>query len=626
MNASGPILHQQSNQLHEEYANRIKWRKDPLTWAVDHGIVRRESIEWSMLPQYRNHRWHSKIRLPGETELRPCVDPLKTILDALGKGVRRIGVFAARGVGKTYIGGHIVAPWFSSVYPSRSRVFTFASRGDQLKTGLWKEIEDVWPRLKGMHPNAEKHAMAIFWGGGESDEQREQWSIRAMTASVKAGEESATRVSGLHDENMMFVLEELQGYEPAIVNTLRRTANAPNNIILAYGNPKSETDELYRFCEHPDTLTIWISAMDHPNVVLNNPRFIPGACTKESIQEILNEKEINGDQTHPIFMAEVHGIPPISSGECLFHARALEAVRDKHTEIIGGKRVWILPKDAITTNHDRYNKEVLVAEGRTIVYEGPKHTHINRYFVVGDVSGANMYGDWNFAIVGDRVDKKIVCTIRMRCDGEEYVDELLRVCKLYSVPDPRNNGEGLYKPLLSYEVNGVGQLHRHRKVRKYGRLYRRIAPDKKGLRDQNLYGFSTNSKTRPAMLKKGKQFSAELIYFPERIPDEALYEDMKAFIKNPKTHRYEAATGFHDDGVMALLQFLLIDEEYDLRGRLPVRVSGKSEDSSDTSAADAQVQARQQRRKELEQEQRSKNRKRIERFRPRKLPNRFSGR
>lgn len=617
---SPKISPSQQAEIQQEYLNRVRWKKDPLSWAVEHDIVRRESIQWSLLPEYKNHKWHSTIRLPGETVERPCVDPIKTILDALGRGVRRIGIFAARGVGKTYIGGHIVAPWFSSVYPAKSRVFTFASRGDQLKTGLWKEIESVWPKLKGLHPSAEKHSMAIFWGGGESEEQREQWSIRAMTASVKAGEESATRVSGLHDENMLFVLEELQGYEPAIVNTLRRTANAPNNIILAYGNPKSETDELFRFCDHPDTLVIRISAMDHPNIVLGNPRFIPGACTQESVDEILKEKEINGDRTHPIFMAEVHGIPPVSSGECLFHARSLEAVRKANTEMIDGRRVWKVSQYDIST-HDRYEKDVLVCEGRTIIYKKPEDTHLGRYMVAADVAGASLTGDWGFAVVFDRETREVVATIRMRSDGDDFIKEILRVCKIYRVKDPRPNNKKWYYPLLSYEVNGVGQLHRDRRIRNYPRLYRRTAPDKKSLRDQNLYGFSTNRATRPAMLNKGKQYSAELLYYPDRIKDEQMYEDMKAFIKNPRTHRYEAATGFHDDGVMALLQALLIDEEQDLRGRRPIQVRGPSPDGGDV---EKKLVAAHKRRREHAKRKRSKRREGVERFRPRKLPKQFS--
>lgn len=543
--------------------------------------VQPHTVQWSLNPGYENHQWHSTIKIPGHPA-RPCKDPIKTALDALGKGVRRLCIKSARGTGKTYMGGRLITPWFTSVYPGQSRIFTFASREDQLKVGLWKEFEEVKGILRKDFPNSEWGVLQVFMNPAdknasqeEQDRARESWSIRGLTASIKKGEESSTKVSGIHDVNMLFILEELQGYDPAVVKSLRRTAQGENNIIVAYGNPKGETEELHQFSIHPSTVTITISAMDHPNIVCQNPNIIPGAVSQMFIDDLLNEPEINGDKTHPVYLAEVHGITPISTGNCMFHANVLKKIRETHSvfnENTGGWD-WVMPDMWQMKNHEAWDGDVMLAEGYTWIKEEPKFTHFDRYMVAGDVSGANIHGDWDFGIVWDRVARKIVAICRMRCIGNQYSDELLRLANLFSPPDPRPGFDGKDPILLSYEVNGVGQLHRYDPIRNYERLYRRINIDDKNPSDKSLYGWATtrgDNGTRKAMERAGLAWGGELLHNPDSIWHEQLFEEMKAFCWNPQNQRYEAVSGFHDDGVMASLQALVIDEEQRTKGRGPV--------------------------------------------------------
>lgn len=574
---------EQSLLLQRAWQERERYRTDPLSWMVDNLGVRRETIEWSINPGYENHVWDSAVRWPGAEREVPIKDPMAFLLWALGtKKFKRIGVRAGKGVSKTYLLGRIPF-WFLSTYPVPAkvdklkdkqaygtRVFTFATRKDQLTAGLWKEVESVWPTfVENVQPEAEKQTLAIFMNSKVDSESRELWSMRGMTAGVGANEESAVKIQGIHDPNMLFIFEEMAGIEPAVVNAIRSTAVGPNNIILAVGNPTSETDELARFCDHPSTLSIRVSALDFPNVVLDDPFFIEGAVTRESIQEILDDPKVAGDTSRSFYLSNVRGITPIASGECLFSAAALESVKKHNTGMENGREVW-KTQPRHTINYDG-SKNI---EGYLKIYFRPEDTHLGRYIIGADVSG-DVDGDYHHAVVYDRVERKICAVLRLKGDGRLYGRELIRLGKMYRVPVPGKDDRFDY-PVLAWEKNGVGALDRDPKFRKYPKLYMRINADSKKAAERKQLGWWTGSNTRPNMIAALRTWGHELIYNPERVPDEEFFKEMKAFVKN-RNQKYEAASGFHDDAVMSLGIALAVEQEYAIKGRIPVDVKPMKE-------------------------------------------------
>ena len=66
---------------------RDHYRTHPVDWMVDKMGVRRETLEWSILPAYRTHEWDG------------TPDPFKTVADELAAG-HDVGVESGTATGK----------------------------------------------------------------------------------------------------------------------------------------------------------------------------------------------------------------------------------------------------------------------------------------------------------------------------------------------------------------------------------------------------------------------------------------------------------------------------------------------------------------------------------------------
>jgi hypothetical protein len=542
---------------------RLKYRKDPYAWCVERFGVDPRTIEWSLNPEYESHSWDSAIRLPGKDEWRPCKDPLKTILDAVGMGVRRIAIPSSVSTGKTFL-LKLLTFWFLDVYPGRSEVYTLAAKEKQLSIGLWKEIGNSWVAFKQLRPTAMRNQLDLYMNQQADKEAREIWSAHGVTAGAGAEEESAARIQGIHAPNILFLLEETPGISRAVINGIYRTATAKNNIVVAVGNPNGETDELNRIMQRRSTLCVRISSLDHPNYVMDDGLFIPGAVTRESVQEVLEEPDVAGDVEHPAYLSRVRGITPIASGRCLFPVQALTAIRDANTVKDGSKFIW---------KTMAFDKTVLhrgECDGRTTIYDDAKVDYYNRYILGVDVSGDTMTGDHHAAIVYDRVGRRVVAVARLRGAGDYYAKELVRLATAYRVPDARPGRGGYSWPLMAWETNGVGLLQRTEEFKKYPRLYHKASLETDRAKVRRAIGWNTNPQTRPSMIAALRSWCPDLTADGTRVPDEDLYTEMKAFCENDRG-RVEAVSGYHDDLVMALAIALVVDQEHAIRGDIPVK-------------------------------------------------------
>lgn len=265
-----------------EYASR------PLDFAVDILGVRRETIVWSESgPEYRHHEWDGDV------------DPFATLLEAAA-AKRNVGIESGIGTGKTFTLAVLVL-WFIGTHEN-AIIATCAPRRDQLIKRVWKEITALWPGFEKQFP----HARLMDGQLRMLHDQSLTWNAYADVAAVRAGEVSATRVQGEHAENLCIIVEETPGVHPSHMVAFRNTLTGPGNFMIAVGNPDFEGDELHRFCEAPDVLSIRISALDHPNVVLDDPHFVPGASTTQWARE-MKERHI---ATPQMYTSRVRGISP----------------------------------------------------------------------------------------------------------------------------------------------------------------------------------------------------------------------------------------------------------------------------------------------------------------------------
>lgn len=120
---------QELHQLIERALKRNEWKVNPLLYFQERLGIRPETIDWSLLPAYKDHKWDG------------TPNPLKQIIDGLAAN-QWVGVESATGVGKTFLGACIVL-WFLESFPN-SIVVTTAPKQDQLSLHLWKEISKLY--------------------------------------------------------------------------------------------------------------------------------------------------------------------------------------------------------------------------------------------------------------------------------------------------------------------------------------------------------------------------------------------------------------------------------------------------------------------------------------------------
>jgi hypothetical protein len=265
------------------------YRTNPVAYFEERLGIRKETIDWEVLPDYAKHVWDGTR------------NPFLAIANGLLNN-RWVGVESATGTGKTHFGALIVF-WFLECFEN-SIVVTTAPKQDQLMLHIWKEISKLYEKFgKGEYTSLKLRMHP----------RQDNWLAVGFVAGVKANEESNTKAQGFHAEHMLIILEETPGVPLPIINAFENTSVSPHNLILAFGNPDHQLDTLHRFCMRPNVEHIRISAYDHPNVVLQNPLFIPGASSQEGINRII-EKFGEGS---PMALSRTRGISPMQSSDAL---------------------------------------------------------------------------------------------------------------------------------------------------------------------------------------------------------------------------------------------------------------------------------------------------------------------
>mgnify|MGYP006908232884 CR=1 FL=1 len=296
----------QVEQEKEQYSTRrAYYQSHPLEYFRDRLGIKPETIDWMLHEEYKNYRWDG------------TKNPLKAVLDGL-VGWHWVGVESATTVGKTFLGG-CIALWFLDNFEN-SMVVTTAPKEKQLELHIWKEIGKLWDKFnKGV-----KTKLMIRMIPG-----KDEWIAVGFVAGVKANEESSTRAQGFHAEHMLFILEETPGIPKAIITALENTAQAPHNLILAFGNPDNQTDNLHLFCNRSNVVHVRISAHDHPNIVLKNPNYIPGAVSQAGLDRMAARY---GSREHYLYLSRARGISPAQSIDSLVRMEWCTAAQVRYEE------------------------------------------------------------------------------------------------------------------------------------------------------------------------------------------------------------------------------------------------------------------------------------------------------
>lgn len=162
----------------------------------------------------------------------------------------RVGMQAAVGVGKSLaeavVGWHFMSTNGDKIrYPNKHPIgYALSISGDNLKSGLWKELGILYERspfLKSQfHYTAEQITHREFPA---------TWWLRARSYAKSANpEQQGATLSGLHGPYLCVLLDEIGEMHPAIgrkAEQILSDRECERGIILAAGNPTSISGLLY---------------------------------------------------------------------------------------------------------------------------------------------------------------------------------------------------------------------------------------------------------------------------------------------------------------------------------------------------------------------------------------------
>ena len=222
----------------------------------------------------------------------------------------RVVVQSAFSVGKTFVAAGL-ANWYFDSY-LKSIVLSTAPTHRQVRHILWAEI--------GSQRRTTPKAMTQ--GIKDPDDPRHY----ALGATVQ----DPTAFLGIHQERLLFIMDEAAGVPRSIWDITRKLATGSTNKVFAIGNPLSRSSAFYDACQ-PDSgwHHIHISALEHPNIVAalaGEPEPYPGAISVGHIQDILDDP----------FSAQYLGSP--EDGEELAGWKNERAI-----EWLPGSDEWYLP-------------------------------------------------------------------------------------------------------------------------------------------------------------------------------------------------------------------------------------------------------------------------------------------
>ncbi len=194
---------------------------------------------------------------------------------------KRVAVKSCHGVGKTFLAGGVLIPWWVDSHPIGSaRVLSTAPSNDQVRTLLWHEVNQA-------------HAAGGLPGRVN---QTEWWIDTTMVAfGRKPDDKKPGAMVGLHSEFNLIVLDEADGVADALWTAANALATNESSRILAIGNPDTAGSRFEKVCRPGSGWhVITISAFDSPNF------------TDEPVPDKL--RRVLVDQSYVDSMVKDHGV------------------------------------------------------------------------------------------------------------------------------------------------------------------------------------------------------------------------------------------------------------------------------------------------------------------------------
>lgn len=321
-----------------------EYQRRPVDFITQVLEVPEHTLRWSANAEYKKCRCDGTDVCRGGAEHRwdGDPDPVVLALEAMARG-ESVGVTSATGTGKTFGIAAAGALWWLGSFQD-SIVLSIAPRHDQLLINMWKEMGRLFPAFQRRFPSAVMLTGKLRLK--ESAAEKELWAATAFGAGVGADEEVAQRLAGSHHPRMLWLLEDMPGIHPALLETIINTAVGEGNLILGVGNPDSKFDTLCTFAAKKWVTSIRISALDHPNIVCGR-EVIPGAVSRRSIKQ----REDDYGRDSPIYLSRARGIPPEQAKNALIQRTWCEEAAKRYhdpTFRVGSQALGVDPANSET--------------------------------------------------------------------------------------------------------------------------------------------------------------------------------------------------------------------------------------------------------------------------------------
>lgn len=176
----------------------------------------------------------------------------KEIVDAVWNH-ERVAVRSCHASGKTFVSAAIVLAFLFAFRPCK--VITTSSQKDQVRYGLWKEIESLVKSARvPLFPSNKMFTMRI--------ELEPDW----FAIGIRPQEYNVEAFQGLHAPSVLIIFDEASGVPESFWDAAESLMTSYHARFLAIGNPFSKKSAFGACFDSPDWYCIKISAEDTPNV------------------------------------------------------------------------------------------------------------------------------------------------------------------------------------------------------------------------------------------------------------------------------------------------------------------------------------------------------------------------
>lgn len=211
-----------------------------------------------------------------------------------------IRVESGNGIGKTKSASGILNCFLDCYTPSA--IFTFAPGGDQARFAIWSEI-------RGDRENKGLPGRIL-----EKEIKVSAKHFAAHRTASTGGGKGEERVKGKHEAFQLFLLDEADGIDEFIFDSIISMTSGGNHLVVLFANPKSRASKFHRIKSLSYVQTFRISTLYHPNVVAGR-EIIPGAVKRDFVEKKLetdceivsehNEDDFTFDLPYGVIVAGV---------------------------------------------------------------------------------------------------------------------------------------------------------------------------------------------------------------------------------------------------------------------------------------------------------------------------------